>query len=87
MIQCHKMLSAGFLYYSINTCEFISFFVLGFKWPKLMKKWQNTQCDLLILCRRNDTRKYLIEIRLIILIVFSAAFGMFGEYRLALRLT
>lgn len=69
--------SANLLYYSINTCEFISFFVLTFDWPNLMQRWQIVESDLSTLCSRKDKDKYLFKIRLITMIVLSAALGIF----------
>lgn len=41
-----------------------------------MQKWQNTEYTLSSLCNRRDKDSYTLKIRLIIFIVFSAAFGM-----------
>lgn len=43
-----------------------------------MEKWQSTEYDLSTMCDRRAIRKHMIEIRLTVLIVFSAAVGMFG---------
>lgn len=71
------MLSAILLYYSINTAGFISFFILALNWPELMQEWQTTESSLSSLCNRRERDSYIFQIRLIILIVLSAALGLF----------
>lgn len=65
------------VYYWINASGFVSFFILAQNWPALMQEWQATESSLSTLCSRKDKHNYMFQIRLIVLIVLSAALGSF----------
>lgn len=74
-IDSFKIVSATFLFYSLNNIGFVSFLVLSLHWPELMRHWQSVE-SLPIFQNFVHKTAYVRRIRLVSSTVLLMALGI-----------
>lgn len=67
---------ANFLFFAMNTLEYIGFIGLALKWPELMQKWEAAEVNLASFCNYSRNMRFVFKMRCIALTVLLLASGI-----------